>query len=399
MLAVTAWLGPVEFHKAEVKEITGRGTLRTPDGFTRLFNGKDLSGWQKPSPGLWKVDDGVLIGRGMMQNQWLATERDDYQDFHLRAEVRINEEGDSGLIARWRTGGGPAYEVNILCREPAVRHQGATGSIYDYGIPGPVVRVAKSPVPADEWFVMELLAIGNRIIVIVNHQKIADYEDIQRRSARGHIALQLLGAATRVEFRSVEVKELAPTTRTETSKPAAEPVSRRARFNPQFGLTGWKIEGDELVQTKAVGNFIPLSFGGLEWADYDFSVRIKSQDRGMVFVAVRDRADRGCYVYKLGTGMFPEEELTLAYRTNAAIASRSTSGLPSDRWHDVRVSVRGDRIRCFLNGKQIFDVSDSLNPNGAVYLRSWKVPCRFRDIKATAPDGKVLWEGLPELPE
>ena len=31
------------------------------DGFTPLFNGKDLSGWDA-EPGLWKVEDGVLVG-------------------------------------------------------------------------------------------------------------------------------------------------------------------------------------------------------------------------------------------------------------------------------------------------------------------------------------------------
>jgi len=149
-----------------------------------------------------------------------------------------------------------------------------------------------------------------------------------------------------------------------------------------------------------VRDFIPLGFGDLSWTDYDFGVRIKCEDRGMVFVHVRDRPVRGGYGYKLGTRAFPEEVINLNYKgANPAFGSRMTSGLASDRWHDVRISVRGDRIQCFLDGEQTFEVSDSLHSHGAVYLRSWNVPCRFRDIKVTAPDGKVLWEGLPELPE
>ena len=31
------------------------------DGFTPLFNGKDLAGWDG-EPGLWKVEDGVIVG-------------------------------------------------------------------------------------------------------------------------------------------------------------------------------------------------------------------------------------------------------------------------------------------------------------------------------------------------
>jgi hypothetical protein len=247
---------------------------------------------------------------------------------------------------------------------------------------------------------MELLVIGDRVMTFVNDRKISEYEDVPRRSARGHIALQLIGGATKVEFRSIEVKELNPATAADTAKPAAMPVSRRAIVPATEASKSLRIEGDELVQTKAVRDFTPIRFGDPGWTDYDFSVRIKCEDRGMVFVHVRDRPGLGGYGYKLGTGTFPEEVINLIYKeANPRLGVRMTDGLPSDRWHDVRVSVRGDRIQCFLDGQRTFDVSDSLHPYGNVYLRSWNVPCRFRDIKVTAPDGKVLWEGLPELPE
>jgi len=204
-----------------------------------------------------------------------------------------------------------------------------------------------------------------------------------------------------VEFRRVEVKELIPATPAEIAPPAAMPDSRRATFDRQFGPLGWKIEGDELVQTtRAADTFTPIWFGDQAWTDYDFSVRIKSEDRGMLFVHVRQRPDRGYYEYKLGTRTFPEDKVNLNYKgANANINVRTTSDLASDRWHDVRISVRGNRIQCFLDGQQTFDVADSVHPYGSVGLRAWSTTCRFRDIKVTAPDGKVLWEGLPELPE
>ena len=71
------------------------------DGFTPLFNGKDLTGWKTHPKGSdnWRVDNGVLFGSGPGICH-LYTDRDDYQDFHLRVETRINQEGKSGLSFR-----------------------------------------------------------------------------------------------------------------------------------------------------------------------------------------------------------------------------------------------------------------------------------------------------------
>ena len=81
-------------------EATDNGVRRTPDlanrmntSWVKLFNGKDLTGW-KPHPtqqGQWHVKNGVLIGSGG-EISHLYTERDDYLNFHLKAEVRFSEE-------------------------------------------------------------------------------------------------------------------------------------------------------------------------------------------------------------------------------------------------------------------------------------------------------------------
>ena len=74
-----------------------------------------------------------------------------------------------------------------------------------------VVRVSNSPVQPGEFFDLEIKAVGERITTLVNGQVMADYIDRQLRFSSGHIALQCGGSSTRVEFESIEVKEL-PTT-------------------------------------------------------------------------------------------------------------------------------------------------------------------------------------------
>src|SRR5262245_35457216 len=70
------------------------------DGWVQLFNGKDLTGWKThpDSPGDWKVEDGILVGRGKASH--LFSDRGDYKDFHFRIEAKINDKGNSGQYFR-----------------------------------------------------------------------------------------------------------------------------------------------------------------------------------------------------------------------------------------------------------------------------------------------------------
>jgi len=79
-------------------KITGIREPADDDGFVQLFNGKDLAGWKThpDQPGGWAVRDGILFGRG----SHLFSERGDYQNFHLRAEARINADANGGVWFR-----------------------------------------------------------------------------------------------------------------------------------------------------------------------------------------------------------------------------------------------------------------------------------------------------------
>jgi hypothetical protein len=66
-----------------------------PAGFTALFNGRDLSGWEVPAGdnGHWKVVDGVIDYDAQSEatgDKSLWTQKE-YGDFVLRVEWRIKE--------------------------------------------------------------------------------------------------------------------------------------------------------------------------------------------------------------------------------------------------------------------------------------------------------------------
>src|SRR5688500_17006363 len=99
-----------------------RAQNKPPEGFTAIFNGKDLSGWKglvgnpksraKMSPGElakaqevadqkmrdhWKAEDGILVFDG--KGDSICTAKD-YADFEFYCDWKIHEDGDSGIYLR-----------------------------------------------------------------------------------------------------------------------------------------------------------------------------------------------------------------------------------------------------------------------------------------------------------
>src|SRR5262249_10400252 len=73
------------------------------DGFTPLFNGKDLTGWASPDDKtIFSVENGEIIGRTkegqLKKNEFLATEKP-FGDFVLKAKVKVIS-GNSGIQFR-----------------------------------------------------------------------------------------------------------------------------------------------------------------------------------------------------------------------------------------------------------------------------------------------------------
>ncbi|HLN31826.1 MAG TPA: protein kinase [Gemmataceae bacterium] len=181
--------------------------------FEQLFNGRDLTGW-KTRPewnGDWRVEKHVLIWSGVETSQ-LWTERGDFSDFCLHAETRVIGRQYAQVIVR-----DPfdqlrkAHAGYIVVLNNTNEHANKTGSLGVTG-GGTVKDISESPVTTEQWFPLEVIARGNRVIVSVNGQTTADYVDPERRFARGRITLFAMNRdrdpQRRIEFRKIEIKEL-----------------------------------------------------------------------------------------------------------------------------------------------------------------------------------------------
>jgi hypothetical protein len=165
----------------------------------------------------------------------------------------------------------------------------------------------------------------------------------------------------------------------------------------------WSIEGQELVQKTTVRE-CRLWFGDPNWTDYDFSFEAFKVKGSQGFSALFRAPD--CHnglIFSLGVLGGPAYYLELLDNQQAHLLQSKSHGeltpFEANKWHKVLLKVRGQHIQGFQDGKLILDLSRQECPRGAVGVRTWETEVRFRNLKVTAPDGKVLWEGLPELPE
>ena len=74
------------------------------EGFTELFNGKDLSGWINPPGSGWVVEDGAIalqqdVDGKEHNHEYLWTEQE-YGDFVLELEFKVPERANSGVFLR-----------------------------------------------------------------------------------------------------------------------------------------------------------------------------------------------------------------------------------------------------------------------------------------------------------
>jgi hypothetical protein len=181
------------------------------DGWVAIFNGKDIDDWKISYGGkatketsTWKVEGGVIVSDGEVSH--LFSPRGDYENFEVRAEIAINDLGNSGFY--FRTAFGPGFpkgyeaQVNSTQGDPV-----KTGSIYNH------VKIFKKLHKPDEWFKYHLKVQGNRIWVTVNDELLYEYVDQASSHKTGHFAFQQHHKGSQVKIRKLEVKELPSSTK------------------------------------------------------------------------------------------------------------------------------------------------------------------------------------------
>lgn len=192
------------------------------DGFTSLFNGKNLDGWVGNKTD-YKVDNGEILveptGAGGSGN--LYTEKE-YGDFAYRFEFQLTPGANNGIGIRAPLEGDAAYvgmEIQVLDNTAPVyanlqKYQ-YHGSVY-----GVIPARREFLKPVGEWNEEEIWIQGSRIKVTLNGTVIVDGDIAEAskdgtidhndhpglKNAKGHIGF--LGHGSVLRFRNIRIKVL-----------------------------------------------------------------------------------------------------------------------------------------------------------------------------------------------
>jgi hypothetical protein len=180
-------------------------------GFRPLFNGKDLSGWQQDTPGLWSVRDGMIVGKtfALKHNDFLRT-RDTFTDFTLKLSFRlVNGTGNSGIQFRSR----PVPGSHEVAGYQADIGETYWGCLYDESRRNRVLAnaspAALAQVNKEGWNEYVITARGNRINLDINGVRSVEYEEKEPgMDLPGIIALQVhSGPGLEIQFKDIRIQE------------------------------------------------------------------------------------------------------------------------------------------------------------------------------------------------
>lgn len=196
---------------------------KSEEGFTSLFNGKDMTGWTGNTKGYYADGKGNMVCDPKKEGGNVYTEKE-YGNFVLRFEFKLAPGTNNGLGIRAPLKGDAAYvgmEIQILDDE----HEDYKGKIQPWQRHGSIYGVAAAKPghlkPAGEWNMEEVTADGRHITVKLNGATIVDVENLDTwklesehtreqhpglKNEKGHIGF--LGHGHPLEFRNLRIKEL-----------------------------------------------------------------------------------------------------------------------------------------------------------------------------------------------
>ena len=360
-----------------------------PEGFTPLFNGRDLTGWKglvgnpktraAMSPeelaakqkvadesmrAHWSVADGVLVFDGKGDSLCTA---EDYGDFELYVDWKILEGGDSGIYLR----GSPQVQMWDTNFEDYFRHgaENGSGSLWN-NQRNPRFPLVKADKPVGEWNTFFIRMVGERVTIRLNDQLVVDnvvLENLWQRELpiypRGQIELQNHGNS--LYFRNLYIRKIG-TEEANTLLAKSDAQHYVSIFNGR-DFSGWKgeLENYEVVDgsfrcREAKGGTV---FTEKQYSDFIARVEFKLPAGGNNGLALRYPGAGAPHVDGLELQVLDSEDPKYA-----ALDPRqyhgSVYGLvpahrgylrPTGEWNFQQVTLRGSKIKVELNGFTILD--------------------------------------------
>jgi len=415
------------------------GSLNAQEnGWVKLFNGKDLSGWiQRGGTAKYTVENGIITGTTVPDspNSFLCTEKN-YGDFILELELFVDTSMNSGIqfrslsLPEYQNGRVHGYQMEV---DPAKRAW--SGGIYDEGRRGWLYTLESNPegkkaFKNNQWNKYRIEAIGNSIKTWINGIPTANI--IDNVTPSGFIALQVhsVDAAkpwkvgTQVKWKNIrimtsnleanrkkdktQIVQINHIPNTLTSfeneqgwKLLFDGVSTkgwRGAYKEKFPENGWEVKDGVLSVLSAEGK--ESTNGGDivtvdEYGDFELSFEFKiteGANSGVKYYVTEKENNQGSAIgleYQiLDDVRHPDAKLgrdgnrTLSSLYDLIPAANKRPN-PIGQWNTGRVVSKNNHVEHWLNGFKVLE-----------YERGSK---EFRDIVANSK--YKVWPNFGEAPK
>jgi hypothetical protein len=374
VLLLTTFLFPIAAYAAE------------EEGFTPLFNGKDLSGWVpvNVAPNTFTVRDNLIVCNGVPTGV-MRTDRH-YENYILELEYKHLVPGGNAGLFIWSdpvTSTGVPFtrsiEVQILDGSESESHT-SHGDVFaihgakmkpDRPHPKGAMRCLpseKRAKPAGEWNHYRVVCNDGVIKLSVNGKEVSGASQCHPRV--GYICLESEGGT--VHYRNIRIKEL-PSTHPKPQDAAPLDDGFKSIYTG-VDLSGWKKEpGHE-------GHWQPkdwvLSYDGRSdapdkrlWTEKDYGDFVMIVDWRRPKDA--NETNTGAVLFRgpLGASVDLDQSAT----GNAAAR-------PAGEWNRFLITVKGSACTVLLNGRPFAEHDlATLNSRGPVGLR-YDGPIEFANL-------------------
>ncbi|HSI36561.1 MAG TPA: DUF1080 domain-containing protein [Tepidisphaeraceae bacterium] len=197
------------------------------DGWILMFDGKTAKGWiagKAPMPDK-QVEDGTLNVKD--QGAYVAHYEKPFKDFVFKCDFKLEKGVNSGLFFRIFKPGdggiGRGWEIQVKDDAGKAPTRMDCGALYEYM--APTKQAAK---PAGEWNSIEVSAIGPKVTVTLNGEKVLDADldqwtepgknpdgsknkfkwALKDQPREGHIGLSFHDKGKSAWYRNIKVKEV-----------------------------------------------------------------------------------------------------------------------------------------------------------------------------------------------
>tara|TARA_R110002096_G_scaffold432240_1_gene648661 strand:- start:77653 stop:78339 length:687 start_codon:yes stop_codon:yes gene_type:complete len=191
------------------------------EDFKALFNGQTLDGWHSVEDGIWRVEDGMIMGGSLNKmiehNTFLVTD-ESYQNFELLLSFRLlGTEGFVNSGFQVRSIGVPGH--GDMSGYQVDAGDGWWGKLYDESRRNTVIAessdmaAVNKAVKRGEWNDYRILCEGRRIRSWVNGIPALDYTEMDQTIPQdGHIGIQAHGdGVTLIQIKAAYIKKLPDT--------------------------------------------------------------------------------------------------------------------------------------------------------------------------------------------